>query len=218
MINQQKLKELSEQFNVSLDAAALDRFDLYAELLVDWNEKINLTAITDPDGITLKHFADSLSVFGFVDFPEGAKVVDIGTGAGFPGLAMKIVRPDLELTLVDSTKKKLNVVEDIARKLGTPVELVHARAEELQRSGEFAGRFDFSVSRAVANLKKLSGWCLPFVKNGGVFVAMKGAKADEEIADAKKEISRFGGNVEAVHSFDLADAGERNIVVIRKNK
>ena len=215
MINRDRLKKFADSFGVTIDETTLEHFDLYAELLVDWNEKINLTAITDPEGITVKHFADSLSVFGFVDFPEGAKVIDVGTGAGFPGLAMKIVRPDLELTLVDSTKKKLNVVEDIAGKIGVNVELIHARAEELQK-GELSGSFDFSVSRAVANLKKLSGWCLPFVKSGGLFVAMKGAKADEEIADAKKEIKRFGGKLEKVHSFDLSDAGERNIVVIRK--
>ena len=215
MINRDRLKKFADSFGVTIDETTLEHFDLYAKLLVDWNEKINLTAITDPEGITVKHFADSLSVFGFVDFPEGAKVIDVGTGAGFPGLAMKIVRPDLELTLVDSTKKKLNVVEDIAGKIGVNVELIHARAEELQK-GELSGSFDFSVSRAVANLKKLSGWCLPFVKSGGLFVAMKGAKADEEIADAKKEIKRFGGKLERVHSFDLSDAGERNIVVIRK--
>ena len=215
MINRDRLKKFADSFGVTIDETTLEHFDLYAKLLVDWNEKINLTAITDPEGITVKHFADSLSVFGFVDFPEGAKVIDVGTGAGFPGLAMKIVRPDLELTLVDSTKKKLNVVEDIAGKIGVNVELIHARAEELQK-GELSGSFDFSVSRAVANLKKLSGWCLPFVKSGGLFVAMKGAKADEEIADAKKEIKRFGGKLEKVHSFDLSDAGERNIVVIRK--
>ena len=218
MINRKKLKELSEQFNVTLDETALDRFDLYAEQLVDWNEKINLTAITDPEGITLKHFADSLSIFSAADFSCGASVIDVGTGAGFPGLVMKIARPDLEVTLLDSTRKKLNVIDDIAEKLGLEVTTVHARAEEIRKKEEFASSFDFAVARAVAELKKLSGWCLPFVKSGGLFIAMKGAKADEEIADAKKEIGRFGGRIEKVRSFDLADAGERNIVLIRKSK
>ena len=216
MIDKQKLKDLSEQFNIPLDSTALDRFDLYAELLVDWNGKINLTAITDADGITVKHFADSLSIFPAVDFPSGTRVIDVGTGAGFPGLAMKIARPDLDVTLLDSTRKKLNVIEDIAGKLGLEVRTVHARAEEVQRRPEFAGQFDFAVARAVAELKKLSGWCLPFVKSGGNFIAMKGAKAEEEIENAKVEIKKKGGKIERVEAFELSDAGERNIIVISK--
>lgn len=218
MINREKLAKFADTFGVALDETALDCFDLYARLLVEWNEKINLTAITDPEGITIKHFADSLSVFSAADFPRGASVIDVGTGAGFPGLAMKIARPDLEVTLLDSTRKKLNVIDDIAGKLGLEVTTVHARAEEIQKKEDFAGQFDFAVARAVAELKKLSGWCLPFVKKGGVFIAMKGAKAEDELKAAEDVVRKLGGTVEKVLSFDLADAGERNIILIRKSK
>ena len=107
------LKEKAEMFHVKLDETALERFEIYARLLVEWNEKINLTAITDPEGITIKHFLDSLTIFAYVDIPEGSKVIDVGTGAGFPGLAMLIARPDLDMTLMDSTKKRLTVIENI---------------------------------------------------------------------------------------------------------
>ena len=218
MTDKQKLLELADSFGVALDETALDRFDIYAEQLVDWNEKINLTAITDPEGITIKHFADSLSVFSAAEFSRGASVIDVGTGAGFPGLAMKIARSDLEVTLLDSTRKKLNVIDDIAAKLGLEVTTVHARAAEINKKETFAGQFDFAVARAVAELKKLSGWCLPFVKKGGAFIAMKGAKAEDELKAAEGVVRKLGGTVEKVLSFDLADAGERNIILIRKSK
>lgn len=216
MIDKIKLADLAAAFGAELNETALERFDRYAKMLVEWNEKINLTAITDPEGITIKHFADSLSVFSAMDLPLGSSVIDIGTGAGFPGLAMKIARPDLNLTLLDSTRKKLSAVECIAADLGLEARIVHARAEEVNRKHPLAGAFDFAVARAVANLKTLSGWCIPFVKSGGTFIAMKGAKADEELAEASASVKKFGGKVESVKSFVLADAGERNIIVIRK--
>lgn len=212
----EKLKTLASSFGVSLDETALARFDAYAKLLCEWNEKINLTAITDPQGIAVKHFADSLSVFGFCDFPLGASVIDVGTGAGFPGLALLIARPDLKLTLLDSTKKKLTVLEDILEKLSLSAELLHSRAEEAGRNKKYRESFDFATARAVANLRELSEYCLPFVKKGGCFVSMKGARALEEIDGAKKAIALLGGKIEKEESFLLEEAGERNIIVVRK--
>ena len=119
------LKESALKFNIELDETALKRFDIYARMLVDWNEKINLTAITEPDEIVIKHFTDSLTIFSYVDIPQGAKVIDVGTGAGFPGLAMLIARPDIELTLIDSTNKKLNVIRDILENIGLSANVVH---------------------------------------------------------------------------------------------
>lgn len=216
-ISKEKLKKAAESFNVTLDETALDRFDAYARLLAEWNEKINLTAITDPDGITIKHFADSLALFNYVDIPNGAKCIDVGTGAGFPGVAMLIARPDLQVTLLDSTGKKLNVIADILSQLGLEAEILHARAEEAGRKAEYREKFDFATARAVANLRELSEYCLPFVKQGGSFISLKGAKADEEIAGAKKAIAVLGGKIEKANSFILEDAGERNIIIIRKN-
>lgn len=211
-----QLKELAAGFGVMLDDTALDRFAVYAEKLVGWNEKINLTAITDPEGITVKHFADSLAVFRYADVPQNAAVIDVGTGAGFPGVAMLIARPDLKLTLLDSTKKKLSVIDDILSTLGLQAETLHARAEEAAKKAEYREQYDFATARAVANLRELSEYCLPFVKKGGSFISMKSAKTDEEIDGAKKAIATLGGKIEAVNAFTLADAGERTVIMIKK--
>lgn len=215
-ISKEKLQKLALDFGVELDSTALDRFDIYAKELVSWNEKINLTAITDPEGIVVKHFADSLSIFKYTDIPKGARIIDVGTGAGFPGVAMLIARPDLKLTLLDSTQKKLNVIEDILQKFSLNAQTVHSRAEEAGQSKEFREKFDFATARAVANLRELSEYCLPFVKVGGCFVSMKGAKALEEIEGAQKAISILGAEIERKETFELEEAGERNIIILKK--
>ena len=140
-IQKERLAALAASFGVQLDETALDRFDTYARLLCDWNEKINLTAITAPEEIVVKHFADSLSLLQTVPFPQNAALIDVGTGAGFPGLALKIARPDLRVTLLDSTKKKLTVLEDISGALGLSVELLHLRAEDAGQQAAFKGVF-----------------------------------------------------------------------------
>lgn len=210
------LKEESEKYGVILDETALSRFDTYGRMLVEWNEKINLTAICDPYGVTVKHFLDSLTLFNFIDIPKGAKVIDVGTGAGFPGVAMLIARPDLKLTLLDSTAKKLKVIEDILSAMGLEAQILHSRAEESGNKKELRESFDFATARAVANLRELSEYCLPFVKKGGNFISLKAAKASEEIDGAKKAIKVLGGKIVKSESFELLDVGERNIVVIEK--
>ncbi len=210
------LKEKAEMFHVKLDETALDRFDTYGKLLVDWNEKINLTAITDPEGVTIKHFLDSITIFSYVDIPEGAKVIDVGTGAGFPGLAMLIARPDLDMTLMDSTKKRLMVIEDILEKIGLKANVVHSRAEDAGQNKEYREKYDFSTARAVTNLRDLAEYCLPFVKVGGSFVPMKSAKTQEEIAEGKKAIHVLGGQISKIDTFDLLDCGERTIINVKK--
>ena len=210
------LKQKALSFGIELDDTALKRFDTYARLLVEWNEKINLTAITDPDGITVKHFTDSLTIFSYVDIPEGAKVIDVGTGAGFPGLAMLIARPDIDLTLIDSTNKKLNVIRDILENIGLSANVVHIRAEVAGQDKDFREKYDFATARAVANLRDLSEYCLPFVKVGGSFISMKSAKTPEEIDQAKKAIKILGGLIEKIDSFDLFDCGERTIINVKK--
>ena len=210
------LKEKAEMFHVKLDETALERFDLNGKLLVEWNEKINLTAIIDPEGVTVKHFLDSITIFSYVDIPEGAKVIDVGTGAGFPGLAMLIARPDLQMTLMDSTKKRLTVIEDILEKIGLSADVVHSRAEEAGKKEEYREKYDFSTARAVTNLRDLAEYCLPFVKVGGSFVPMKSAKTQEEIAEGKKAIHVLGGQIAKVDTFDLLDCGERTIINVKK--
>lgn len=215
-ISKELLRNEAEKYGVILDETALSRFDMYAKLLVEWNEKINLTAITDPEGIVMKHFVDSLSVFSAVSIPQGAKSIDVGTGAGFPGIPMLIARPDLEITLLDSTNKKLNVIRDILQKLELSCEVLHMRAEEAGQSKDYREKFDFATARAVSNLRDLSEYCLPFVKKGGTFISMKSARADEEIAEGKAAIKILGGSIKEKKTFELADAGERTIILIEK--
>lgn len=216
-ISKSLLKEKAALYGVSLDEKALERFDIYARLLVEWNEKINLTAITEPDEIVIKHFVDSLSIFSAVDIPEGARVIDVGTGAGFPGVAMLIARPDLDITLMDSTNKKLNVIRDILENIGLEANVVHKRAEEAGQSKDFRESYDFATARAVSNLRDLSEFCLPFVKVGGTFISMKSAKADEEIEEGKKAISVLGGRIREKKTFNLEAAGERTVILIEKS-
>ena len=210
------LKEKAEMFHVKLDETALERFEIYARLLVEWNEKINLTAITDPEGITIKHFLDSLTIFAYVDIPEASKVIDVGTGAGFPGLAMLIARPDLDMTLMDSTKKRLTVIENILENIGLQANVVHSRAEDAGKNKDFREQYDYSTARAVTNLRDLAEYCLPFVKVGGSFVPMKSAKTEEEITEGKKAIHVLGGQIVKVDSFELLDCGERTIINVKK--
>lgn len=210
------LREKAAEYGISLDEKALERFDIYAKLLVEWNEKINLTAITEPEEIVIKHFLDCLTVFSKVEIKEGAKIIDVGTGAGFPGLVMLIARPDLKITLMDSLNKRLNVIKDILDKLELSADVVHSRAEDGGQNKAYREKYDFSTARAVSNLRDLSEYCLPFVKVGGSFIAMKAAKAEEEIAAAQKAIKTLGGTVAEKHTFELEDAGERNIILIKK--
>ncbi len=215
-VSKDLLKDKAALYGVLLDDKALDRFDIYAKLLVEWNEKINLTAITDPEGIVIKHFLDSLTIFSAVNIPEKAKIIDVGTGAGFPGIPMLIARPDLDITLMDSTNKRLNVIRDILEKLELTANVVHSRAEDAGKSADFREKYDFSTARAVSNLRDLSEYCLPFVKVGGAFISMKGAKAEEEIAEAKKAIKTLGGKIEAKKTFELEQTGERMIITVKK--
>ena len=219
MIDLKLLKEEAERLGVELDETALNNFDAFAEMLVDWNSRINLTAITDPLGIVYKHFADSLTAFAAVDVPQGAGFIDVGTGGGFPGIPLLIARPDLHGVMLDSTKKKLMFVDYAINKLGLidHGRTLHMRAEEAGIKVQLRNRFDFSFSRAVANLRDLSEYCLPLTKVGGTFVALKGAKAQEEIDEANEAIKILGGEIADVKQIFLSDMGERNIVVIKKD-
>ena len=197
-----------------LDDVALKRLEKYADLLVEWNEKINLTAIVDPEGIAVKHFLDCLMIFKYIDIHKGASVIDIGTGAGFPGVVIKIARPDIKLTLMDSLQKRINFLDTLCSELGLEVTTVHSRAEDItpkQREG-----YDFAVARAVANMRVLTEYCLPYVKVGGSFVAMKGSTAAEEVKDSIKAIATLGGKLEAENLFELLEFGGRGIINVKK--
>ncbi len=216
MINRDRLYEAAKNVGIELDGTALDRFDKYAEMLVETNKTLNLTAITEPDEIVSKHFADCLSLLREVDIPKNASVADVGTGAGFPGVVILIARPDLKMTLMDSTKKRLTFVESVINELGLKANIVHIRAEEAGRNKAFREKFDFATARAVANMNVLSEYCIPLLKQGGTFAAMKGAKAAEELDSAKGAIKLLGGKAVSAKEFTVEDCGERTVICIKK--
>ncbi len=191
-------------------------FKIYAKMLVEWNEKMNLTAITEDDEIAVKHFIDSISILKYIDLKPNASVIDIGTGAGFPGIPLKIMRPDMKLTLLDSLNKRLIFLAEICKAMGISADIVHARAEECARKSGYRESFDYAVSRAVANLPALCEYCMPYVKKGGMFISMKGSDAENELALADNAINVLGGHLENVHQFVLPDESRRSIISIFK--
>ncbi len=206
-----------KNFKIELSDEQLNQLESYYKLLVSWNERMNLTAITEPKDVAIKHFADSLSVLSFVDVPNGASVIDVGTGAGFPGLVLKIARPDIKLTLLDSLKKRLTFLEDVLNNLGLDAQLIHSRAEEGGQNIDLRECYDFAVSRAVAQLNVLCEYCLPYVRLSGSFIAFKGGESDEEIKNASKAIQTLGGKKTDVYKFDLPEnSGSRTLVIIEK--
>lgn len=213
------LQNYIKDYKITLTENQYEQFQKYFELLAEWNEKMNLTAITDESGVALKHFADSLSLLNFVDIPQNSSLADVGTGAGFPGVVLKIARPDIKITLIDSLNKRLVFLGEVCAQLGIEAELIHSRAEDGARDEKLRESFDFAVSRAVARMNILSEYCLPYVKVGGAFCAMKGAQANEEFKESLNAINTLGGKLEKKYFFELPEnGGERAIAVVRKVK
>lgn len=220
-MNPELFQETLEKENISLNAKQMKQFDQYLKLLQEWNEKVNLTAITEEEEVYLKHFYDSATLAHYIDFAEKPiKLCDVGSGAGFPSIPLKILFPNIEVTIVDSLKKRITFLELLVKELGLEnVHLYHARAEDFGQRREIRNSFDVVTARAVANLSVLAEFCLPITKIGGIFAAMKGAKASEELNDSKKAIKTLGGKTQEVASFELPEeAGERNIILIQKER
>lgn len=209
------LKIESAAIGVELTDEQCGQFEEYNKLLIEWNNKINLTRITEQQEVVTKHFVDSLTLLKYVDIPQGAKVIDVGTGAGFPGIPLKIARPDIELTLLDSLNKRLSFLGEVCNAIKTEAELIHSRAEDGSKNEKYREKYDLAVSRAVARLNVLGEYCLPYVKVGGNFAAMKGPDLTEELNEAKAAVSILGGKIEAIHEFTLKESG-RTIVEIGK--
>jgi 16S rRNA (guanine527-N7)-methyltransferase len=216
MIDTSLLKEKAWEFGVDLDDYALKRLDKYASSLVETNKHLNLTAITEPDEIVIKHFVDSLTVFKYVDIPYKASIVDVGTGAGFPGAVLQLYRPDLKVSFLDSTYKKLLFIDNALKEQGFVCQIIHLRAEQAGKEPELRESFDFATARAVAGLNTLCEYCLPLVKRGGSFVALKSMGAQEEIDNARNAIKELGGEIVQNTMFDLAENMPRRIVEIKK--
>ena len=212
--NIQKIVPACSEFGLDLDQTATDRLNTYGNLLVSWNEKINLTAITEPREVAVKHIVDSLSAYDAALFGDGAPVIDVGTGAGFPGIPLKILRPDLRLTLLDSLQKRVGFLREVVSALGlAQTECVHARAEEVARQKTYRERFDVAVSRAVARLAVLAEYTLPFVRLGGSFLALNGAKYREETQEAGAALKLLGGGLPEIRPVKLPGLDDARAIV-----
>jgi 16S rRNA (guanine527-N7)-methyltransferase len=205
---------------IELSEKQLAQFETYFKLLVEWNEKMNLTAITEKEEVYLKHFYDSVTAAFYFNFKRDITVCDVGAGAGFPAIPLKICFPEIKLTVVDSLNKRIGFLEHVANELGLEnVSMYHDRAETFAHKPEFRQQFDLVMARAVARLSVLSELCLPLVKKGGHFLGMKGANLPGEVRDGEKAVQLLGGKIQDIYSFSLPiEESERNIVIIEKVK
>lgn len=214
MIDKNRLCSLAKENGIILDDTALDRFDTYAEILVEWNGKMNLTAITEPEEIEVKHFLDCLMLPKYFNLDNIQTVIDVGAGAGFPSVPLLIYKPDLCLTMMDAINKRLTFLDTAVHALGLEAQLIHERAEAAGQDENYREKFDLATARAVAPMNVLAEYCLPFVKVGGYFVALKGSNDDTE--EAKNAIATLGGEIVDNISYKLNGTEPRSIVVIKK--
>ena len=215
-ILEQKLGELG----IKQDQNQLERFHKFYQLLIEWNKVMNLTGITEYEDVVEKHFVDSLSIIKAIDLSGIHTVIDVGTGAGFPGIPLKIAFPHLRVVLLDSLNKRIKFLDEVISQLGlTEIRTIHGRAEEYARKEEYREQFDLCVSRAVANLSTLSEYCLPYIQVGGIFVSYKSGEIDDEVEQSKKAVRILGGNIKEVMKFELPGTDiHRSFVLIHKEQ
>ncbi|SFB29860.1 16S rRNA m(7)G-527 methyltransferase [Lentibacillus halodurans] len=216
----EQFTEALRKQGIKLNGKQQEQFAVYFQLLVEWNEKINLTALTDEEDVYLKHFYDSVSAAFYHDFTGNLTICDVGAGAGFPGIPLKICFPELNVTIVDSLQKRIHFLNQLAEKLDlVNVAFYHDRAENFGQNHQFRESFDIVISRAVARMSVLSELCLPLTETNGVFMAMKGSQVNEEINDAKNAIDILGGKLDTIHTFRLPEENsERSMIVIHKKQ
>jgi len=214
MINKDRMCSKAEKYNISLSKSQLEQLDIYARLLVEWNEKMNLTGITEPEDIETKHFLDSLLAAQYCSNVD--TIADVGTGAGFPGVVMKIYHPQAEITLIDSLEKRLHFLDTVASELGLGMNYIHGRAEDLGHVDGLRESFSVTTARAVAQMNVLAEYCLPLTAVGGRMIGMKGKAAGEEMFSANAAINLLGGKIEEEFTFSLPDDSVRQISIISK--
>lgn len=207
-----------DEIQIKLNEKQIIKFYNYMNFLIEWNEKINLTAITEPEEIILKHFVDSLTISKYIE--KNAKLIDVGTGAGFPGIPLKIYREDIEITLLDSLNKRINFLNDVIEKLElSKISTIHGRAEEVAHKKEYREKFDVATSRAVANMSTLSEYLIPFVKVKGIVIAMKGNDVKQEIDESKKAINLLEAEIIKIEEFNLPNTEmKRSVVLLKKQQ
>ena len=216
--NVDKFKAGLEKLNITLSEEQIGQFLKYYEMLIEKNKVMNLTAITEYDEVIEKHFLDSISLWQVYDLSKPVTILDMGTGAGFPGIPLKIAFPEIEITLADSLNKRIKFLDEVIAELGLEkVKTIHARAEELARNKEHRANYDVVVSRAVANLSTLGEYCIPFVKEGGCFISYKSGEVEEEVENAKKAIKILGGQIKNIYKFELSEQ-KRSFITIEKIK
>lgn len=212
----EKLIDNGKKINININDEQAQKYYNYMNLLIEWNEKINLTAITNPDEIIIKHFIDSITIDKYIE--KNNRIIDVGTGAGFPGIPLSILRDDLDITLMDSLNKRIKFLDEV-RELNhlNNISTIHGRAEELGKNKSFREKYDIATSRAVAPLNVLLEYMLPFVKVGGYCICMKGSNVEDEIANSKTALSKLKGKIEKIETFKLPDTEYgRNIIIIKK--
>jgi len=216
VISSELFYSCADSIGIQISEETFDKFDKYAVILKEYNEKVNLTAITDPDGITVKHFADSLYFLRYVDVPDGAMLCDVGTGAGFPGVCLKLARPDVNITLFDSVNKKLEFIRYLSKELDIEADIVNIRAEDAGKNTQYREKFDITTARAVASLNKLSEYCIPLVKLKGIFAPMKAVLSEEEKSEGIGAAKILGCLEREDHIYAIPNGDNREIIIFKK--
>lgn len=216
IIEKSKFKDLFSSMEIPVSDKQYDKLYKYAEMLIEWNKMVNLTAILSPEDISQKHFLDSVLPFYLFDVKKGTKIIDVGTGAGFPSCPLKIFRDDIKVTLLDSLNKRINFLKTLSDELDLNAECIHGRAEELAHKENYREQFDMATARAVASLPMLCEYCLPFVKKGGYFIALKGGNSDDEIGASKSAIKALGGKIDKIIDYSLPNGDKRVLIAIKK--
>ncbi len=214
MINKQLLNDYLTEYGIVVDENAAHRLDCFAQTLVEWNKVMNLTGITEPDEIVIKHFVDCLMLLKYVDFKDTDTLIDVGTGAGFPAMPLLMAKPELKVTFLDSLNKRLNFISTVLEENNLEGNLVHDRAEVLSKDAKYREAFDYATARAVAPMNVLCEYCLPYVKVGGAFVAMKGP--EDDVTSAQSAIKELGGEIINNVSYKLPNGDQRTIIVVKK--